>query len=131
MTDRTPGESVMMEVPNAGAFVRVLLPIRLTGGFSLTYGLWLEVSPGDLRSTFDIWFDPAYTDLQLNGRLGNPVLPWGMLGAPVSTIVGSPDETPYCHSSADETLNRVLTDEWEEAKYSEGYRRDRVHRHCL
>jgi hypothetical protein len=113
MTDSTPRESVMMEVPNVGAFVRVLLPIHLTGGFSLTYGLWLQVSPGDLRSTFDVWFDPAYANLQLNGRLANPVLPWGLLGAPVVAVVRDPDQTPYCASSPDETLNRVLTDEWD------------------
>jgi hypothetical protein len=113
MTGGTPRESVMMEVPNVGAFVRVLFPIRLTGGFSLTYGLRLEVSPADLRSTFDIWFDPAYANLQLNGRLANPVLPWGLLGAPVAAVVRDPDQTPYCASSSDETLNRVLTDEWD------------------
>ena len=113
MTDNTPRESVMMEVPDVGAFVRVLLPIRLTGGFSLTYGLWLEVSPDDLRSAFNLWLDPAYADLQLKGRLGNPVLPWGLLGAPVVTVVRDPDHTPYCASSSDETLNRVLTEEWD------------------
>lgn len=113
MTHQTPGQSVMMQVPNVGSFVRVLLPIQLTGGFSLTYGLWLEVSPSDLQSTFDSWTDPSYPDLRLTGRLGNSVLPWGLLGAPVATVVRDPDETPYCASSSDETLNRVLTDEWD------------------
>ena len=91
----------------------MLLPIRLTGGFSLTYGLWLEVSPDDLLSTYDVWDDPSYADLRLTGRLGNAVLPWGLLGAPVATVVRDPDTTPYCASSPDETLNRVLTDEWD------------------
>jgi hypothetical protein len=113
MTHKTARESVMMQVPDVGSFVRVLLPIRLTGGFSLTYGLWLGVSPSDLRSTFDVWNDPSYPDLRLTGRLANAVLPWGLLGAPVATVVRHPDETPYCATSSDETLNRILSDEWD------------------
>jgi hypothetical protein len=113
MTHSTPRESVMMQVPGVGAFVRALLPIRLTGDFSLTYGVWLGISPADLQHTFDIWLDPAYADLKLTGRLGNAVQPWGLLGAPVVAVVRDPDQTPYCASSSDEILDRVLTDEWD------------------
>src|ERR1700712_3277069 len=56
MSHSTPGESVMMQIPGVGAFVRVLLPIQLTGGYSLTYGLWIRVSPTDLRRTFGVWW---------------------------------------------------------------------------
>lgn len=45
--ERTPGTwmshpdantSVMMQVPDVGAFVRVLLPVSLVGGDTLTFG---------------------------------------------------------------------------------------------
>ncbi len=35
----TPESPVMMQIPSAGAFVRALLPIRLTGGHTVTYGV--------------------------------------------------------------------------------------------
>jgi hypothetical protein len=41
--------SVMMEIPAHGAFVRALLPVRLTGGFTVTYGLWVGIRPEDLQ----------------------------------------------------------------------------------
>ena len=74
----------MMQVPPFGAFVRALLPIRLTGGHKLTYGVWVGVHPDDLQRTFAVWWEPEYQDLRLDGRLANSVKPWGMLGAPVS-----------------------------------------------
>jgi hypothetical protein len=30
--------SVMMQIPGLGAFVRALLPVRLSGGYSVTFG---------------------------------------------------------------------------------------------
>jgi len=30
----------MMQVPGLGAFVGGLLPVRLTGGHTVTYGVW-------------------------------------------------------------------------------------------
>jgi len=101
-----------MQVPSVGAFVRVLLLIQLTGQHTLTYGLWLAIHPTDLQSTFAAWWEPNYQDLRLTGWLGNAVQPWGLLGAPVVAVVRDPNNTPYCESSSDETLSRVLTEEW-------------------
>ncbi len=105
-------DSVMMQVPNVGAFVRALLPIKLTEGHTVTFGVWLAVDPRELRSVFDVWWEPEYRDLRLTGRLANTIPPWGMLAAPVETVVRDPDETPYCESSEDPQLDRVLRGEW-------------------
>ena len=102
----------MLQVPGLGAFVRALLPINLTGGFTITFGLWIAVQPDDLQRTFREWWSPTYPALELRGWLGNAVPPWGLLAAPVTTVVRNPDETPYCDSSADPTLSRVLAEEW-------------------
>jgi hypothetical protein len=119
--DTTPGtwmshanarDSVMMQVPNIGAFVRALLPIKLTEGHTITFGVWLAVDPRELPSVFAVWWEPEYRDLRLTGWLANAVPPWGMLAAPVETVVRDPDETPYCDRSKDPRLNRVLRDEW-------------------
>jgi hypothetical protein len=104
--------SVMMQVPPLGAFVRALLPIRLTGGHKLTYGVWVGIHPDDLQRTFAVWWEPEYKNLRLDGYLANSVKPWGMLGAPVSMAVLDPEQTPYCTESTDPVLARVLADEW-------------------
>ncbi|HET9143631.1 hypothetical protein [Actinophytocola sp.] len=109
----TPGASVMMQVPSVGAFVRALLPIRMTGGHTLTYGLWLAVDPGELHRIFGVWWEPEYVDLRFTGWLANPVPPWGMLTTLVDAVVRDPEHTPYCDRSPDPVLSRVLTEEWQ------------------
>ena len=112
MTGQTARESVLMQFPPVGAFVRALLPVRLSGGHMLTFGVWLAVDPGDLQQIAKVWLRPEYQELVVTGRLANAVPPWGLLTAPVQAIVRDPDETPYCDSSAEPELDRVLHDEW-------------------
>ena len=112
MSHGTARESVMMQVPAVGAFVRALLPIRLTGGHTLTYGVWLGVDPRELPTIFGVWWEPEYRDLTISGRLANVIKPWGLLAAPVEAVVRDPDETPYCDRSDDPDLDRVLHGEW-------------------
>src|SRR5688500_16881938 len=68
---RTWGNDVMMAVEGVGGFVRALLPVRLTGGYSIRYGLWLSVSSAELRQAYDVWWEDAYRDLVLNGFVAN------------------------------------------------------------
>jgi hypothetical protein len=105
--------SVMMQLDGVGAFVRALLPVKLTGGYTITYGVWVDIQPSELRSVFDTWWTPAYKDLKLTGRLANSIEPWGLLGAPVRLEVLDADSTPYCLASTDARLNRVLDSEWD------------------
>ena len=104
--------AVMMQVPNVGAFVRALLPIRLSGGYTLTFGLWLAVHPDDLQRAARLWWSPEYAKLTLDGWLGNAVPPWGLLAAPITAVVRDPDQTPYCDRSTHPILARVLAEEW-------------------
>ncbi|WP_344158231.1 DUF2199 domain-containing protein [Kribbella yunnanensis] len=108
----TARESVMMQVPDLGAFVRVLLPIQLDRGHTLAYGAWLAVSPDDLRRAFLVWWEPEYTDLRLDGVLANAIPPWGLLGIPATATVREPDETPYLTESPDPALANVLKNTW-------------------
>lgn len=108
----SPLTSVMMQVPSVGAFVRALLPISLTGGHTVTYGLWVAVDPRDLQRALAVWWEPAYQDLRLDGALANSIQPWGLLAAPVSLAVRDPGQTPYCSASPDPQLSRVLNDQW-------------------
>ena len=44
-----------MQVQDIGAFVRILVPVNLAGGYKITYGAWLSVSPDDLRRAWEVW----------------------------------------------------------------------------
>jgi hypothetical protein len=121
LQDQAPGtwqtaddanESVMMQVPNVGPFVRALLPVRLTGGFTVTYGVWVGIHPDDLQRAFKVWWEPEFSDLRLDGFLGNGIQPWGLLGLPVELAVLDAGQTPYCVGSSDGDLAAVLSREW-------------------
>jgi hypothetical protein len=103
----------MMQVPTVGAFVRCLLPVGLTGGFAVTFGVWVSVHPDDLQRAFDVWWEPEYRDLTLDGRLANELPVWGLLGAPVHARVRDEGETPYVVRSGDKGMARVLTEQWD------------------
>lgn len=102
----------MMQVPGIGAFVRALLPVNLVDGHAITFGVWLAIDPADLPTVFATWWEPEYQDLRMVGWLANTVPPWGLLTAPVRTMVRDPDKTPFCDSSDDPQLNRVLHEAW-------------------
>ena len=101
LSHEDPRTSVMMQVPGLGAFVRALLPVRLAGGHTVNYGVWVAIDPGDLRRAFDVWCQPEYAQLRLDGVLANVLQPWGLLAAPVSLVVRDPEQTPYCAASPD------------------------------
>jgi hypothetical protein len=112
MDHTNPRDADMMQVPDLGAFVRALLPVHLTEGHQVTYGVWLGIHPAQLPEVYAVWHAPRYVHLQLDARLANAIKPWGMLGAPVHAAVRQADHTPYCDSSTDPTLAAVLSEVW-------------------
>jgi hypothetical protein len=112
LSHESPEASVMMQIPGVGPFVRALLAVRLTGGYAVTHGVWVGVHPGDLQRAYRVWREPEYENLRLEGALANSVPPRGLLAAPVTLAVKGPYHTPYCVSSPDHMLSRVLGEEW-------------------
>lgn len=112
LSHANPDTSVMMRIPEVGAFVRALLPVRLTGGFSATFGVWVALDPADLKRTFAVWSEPEYRNLRLQGRLANALPVWGLRSAPVELEVRDPEQTPYCAASSDPALAAVLAETW-------------------
>jgi hypothetical protein len=104
--------SILMQVDHIGAFVRAALPVPLTGGQKLTFGVWVNINPLDLQRACSIWHEPEYAELKLTGYLANALEPWGLLRAPVDIAVVNPDHTPYCVSSTDADLSFLLHHEW-------------------
>ncbi|WP_164743585.1 DUF2199 domain-containing protein [Microbacterium sulfonylureivorans] len=113
MSGTDANESVLMQVQGVGAFVRALLPVQLTGGHTVTYGVWVGFDPANLQHVLEVWWTPEYADLQIEGILANVVQPWGLYGTPVSLRVLSVDETPYCVTSPDSRLASVISDHWD------------------
>jgi hypothetical protein len=111
--DRTWGNDVLLQVRGIGAFVRCLLPVRLQGGHTLTFGLWLGVEGSALHRAWERWWSPSYAELVLDGFIANDVQPWGLLGRPAHAVVHDRDAVPYLDSSEDELVTRVLAEEWD------------------
>ena len=112
---RTWGNDVLMQVQQLGNFVRILVPVKLSGGYTVTYGAWLAVAPADLHHAWEVWTDKdAYPQLRLNGYLANMLPGWEdeSYTKPLETAVLNPEHTPYAVDSPDEFMRRVLHDEW-------------------
>lgn len=112
LSEPDPDRAVMMEVPDIGAFVRCLLPVRLDGGYTVTFGVWLEIDGSELREIHRVWWEPEYADIVLNGSLANALPLWGLRSAPATARVIDLDATPYIVSSTDADLRSVLEREW-------------------
>lgn len=112
MTGETAEDSVLLKTGSEG-FIRATLPVRLVGGLTVQYGLWVEISPLALERAFEVWTEPGYGDLRLAGRLANAIPPWGLLDAAVQVAVGDPAELPVCVGSTDPELRKVLAGEFD------------------
>ncbi|MEV0383416.1 DUF2199 domain-containing protein [Nonomuraea sp. NPDC050643] len=114
LESRRWGNDVMMAVKELGAFVRCLLPVKLSHGYSATFALWLAVQPADLQAAYEVWTAPEYIDLELSGYLANGIEPWGteLLAAPARAVVRDPENLPYVVESSHELLSRVIAHEW-------------------
>jgi hypothetical protein len=103
-----------MQVQGVGAFVRILVPVKLIGGYKVTYGAWLSVHPDDLRLACDVWTALQYRELRLRGVLANKLPGWESETylKPVEAAVLDVEQVPYAMASPDEFLQHVLQDEW-------------------
>jgi hypothetical protein len=120
---RTWGADPLMQVQGVGAFVRVLLPIRLTGAASLTVGTWLGIDPGRLTGVWERWETDAYATLELDGYLANAIPPWGdqVFGSPATGAVIDPSSFPYLRTSSEPVLDSILTRAWPHEEILEAY----------
>ena len=111
----TWGNDVLMQVKDLGSFVRILVPIKLTGGYTVTYGAWLSVDSASLRRAWEVWEDEnSYKELHLRGVLANMLPGWEdeTYVKPVEAAVIDTEHTPYAVDSPDDFMRRVLKDQW-------------------
>ena len=99
-----------------GCFVRALLRLPLTDGYSLTLGVWVEVTPETAPRIGRLWSSDLYFTVRFEGRLANDLPTVGGLGAAVTAAAPLPaDGIPHVRSSTDEALERALRTEHDAA----------------
>lgn len=108
------GNSDFQRIPGVGGFLRCLMPVRLTGGGSVTYSVWLKLDDDQLRHANAVWREPAYADLKLHGEVANVIQPWpALLGEPARAEVRDQGTLPYLVAEEGTLLARVLGEEWD------------------
>ncbi|MEN3310191.1 MAG: hypothetical protein V7603_6393 [Micromonosporaceae bacterium] len=105
----------LCQLPDGSGFARCLLPVRLTGDTTITFGTWMAVPAEQVLGAQRAAGTPDYRSLRLTGTLANAVEPWGtdLLGAPVRGEVRDPNHLPYLTGSDHPVLSRVLTEAWD------------------
>ncbi|WP_148308191.1 DUF2199 domain-containing protein [Actinoplanes friuliensis] len=112
--EATWGNEHLRHANGIGSFVRCLMPVRLSGGGSIEYSVWLQVSKDELKHAHKIWEKPEYAGLRLEGTVSNSIKPWdGLLGTPGRAEVRDPDSIPYLVADEGTLLHRILHDEWD------------------
>ncbi|WP_459982139.1 DUF2199 domain-containing protein [Nocardioides sp. AN3] len=113
MDDPDPNRADMIDTKQFGSFFRSLVQVRLSGGYSITYGVWVNVDFDDLGRALAVWNEPDYADLRMTGTLANAIEPWEVLGSSVTLGVLDVDEMPCVVDSSDDTLRAVVSREWD------------------
>jgi hypothetical protein len=107
----TWGEDPFLAIKNVGFFVRVILPVKLTDGFSVHIGTWLEIDADDFRTAWQTWNFPEYKDLVLRGYVANEIAPWGRFPHElVSATVRDVIQVPYLTSTDNPLVTKILSE---------------------
>lgn len=107
------GDDPFLAIKNVGFFLRVLLPVRLTDGYSVTFGTWLEIDADDFRKAWQAWNFPEYKDLVVEGYVANEIEPWRQIPHElVRAVVRDTAQVPYLASSANPLTTKIIEETW-------------------
>jgi hypothetical protein len=108
------GNSDLQRLQGVGGFLRCLMPVRLTGGGSVTYSVWLKLDDDQLRHANAIWTTPEYTTLSVRGEVANAIKPWpDLLGEAAGAVARDAGTLPYLVADENTVLSRVLVEVWD------------------
>ena len=118
----TWGDDPFLAIKNVGFFLRVLLPVKLTDGFAVNFGTWLEIHAEDFKKAWTNWNFPEYADLEIEGYVANAITPWGEFPhALVRAVVRDVTQVPFLASCPDPLVTRILGDTWPHAEVLTSY----------
>jgi hypothetical protein len=113
----TWGGDPFLAIKTVGFFLRVILPIKLSDGFAIDFGTWLEIDNEDFRTAWQTWNFPEYKDFTVEGYVANDIAPFEKFPhALVKASVREMEQVPYLTASDDESFSKVLEDTWPHAK---------------
>jgi len=118
----TWGQDPFLAIKTIGFFLRVIVPIKLDGGFSVNFGTWLEISDDDFRTAWRTWNAPEYQDLEVEGYLANAIAPWPPFPhALAKATVRSVEEVPFVTSASHPEVQMLLDMEWPHRRILDPY----------
>jgi hypothetical protein len=110
------GTEMILIAHGVGNFIKVLLPVRLDDGRTVTYSLWVGLGATLMEKVCDLIRAENYRNLTFEGLLANGVRPWGdtLLKAHVrvSAVVENGSWYLVVVGSDTPALAEVLTREW-------------------
>lgn len=112
---RIRGLAKVFLLDESRGFVRTMLPVKLDHG-SVTFGIWLEVPPAQVRVAQPVWDGPEFASLSFTGTVANLLAPWGnaLLGAEAEARPRSNDELPFV-TDGNEVVRSLLHQTWPRA----------------
>jgi len=121
---------LMVATDVIGAFTRALLPVRLTDGRTVTFGVWISIDGETYRYISELGRDGSdeeYATMRFDGLLASSLEPWGrkILRAEVSVAV--PESrfdrpVPHVVGTTHRTVARIMDEPWAPAKVLTGAR---------
>jgi hypothetical protein len=98
-----------------GNYFRVILPVRLDDGRTVTFGVWVEIhTPDEFTRVLDYCREPEDPpSLTFQGTLSNSVAPWQgkTMGATVTSALLEPRKLPRI-TGGDPPVLEVLNGSW-------------------
>ena len=118
----TWGGDPFLAIKNVGFFVRVILPVKLSDGYAIDFGTWLEIDGVDFRAAWQAWNFPEYKDLAFEGYVANEIEPFDRFPhALVKATVRDLEQVPYLTSSANADFTKLLSETWPHARVLSRY----------
>jgi hypothetical protein len=112
----TWGGDPFLAIKSVGFFIRVILPIKLSDGYAIDFGTWLECGGDDFRKAWQSWNFPEYKDLEIEGYIANEIQPFDNFPhALVKATVREMEQVPYLTSSKNEVFSMLLDNIWPHA----------------
>ena len=119
---QTWGDDPFLAIKDIGFFVRVILPVKLTDGFAVNFGTWLEINAEDFRKAWQMWNFPEYADLEFQGYVANEIEPWKPFPhALVKATVREMEQVPYLTGAENAAFVKLLGETWPHADVLKHY----------
>jgi hypothetical protein len=105
----------IIAVPEIGSFAPVLLPITMVSGYRLTLGTWLGFDGLQMyQRAVALWNAPGYSQMVLEGRLANEVMPWNaLMGLRVRATAKQDDKIPYVTEVLSNNAQALVDADWD------------------